>query len=418
MKEEEQAAVARAEARRRQEEAEAAAAEVEAERKQEEEEQAAARKKWEAEEAIRREEELQAEERRRLEEQATGGGEEDDDDDDWLAAVELAQKGMEGKVVGLEEAIQDEKAKARWDAAKDRAQVLNTGAIADDMDEDADVDLDVDLDVLGRAARAAVEAYEFENGFVDDDDDISREDEDSEDLFPGEDLKELAKSAKEAVKRFGEEEFEDGEDDSFQGIDGMVVSSSSNSGAGQSPTQYKRDWSSMTVAKLKDELRLRGLKAYGKKTELISMLEKYDREQFSQAGMADDEDGTFMDFASSADDDDEFFDMEDIDLEELGRQARAAVELGSMALSADFDAEEPSDEVLMQLENEESILLNLSFDDDSSIVAGTDASTTPESLDYTTMTVAQLREELRERGLKSVGKKAELIERLTEAGPL
>jgi hypothetical protein len=32
--------------------------------------------------------------------------------------AESSQKGLEGKVVGLEEAIQDEKAKARWEAAE------------------------------------------------------------------------------------------------------------------------------------------------------------------------------------------------------------------------------------------------------------------------------------------------------------
>ena len=84
----------------------------------------------------------------------------------------------------------------------------------------------------------------------------------------------------------------------------------------------------------------------------------------------------------------------------LGVGSSAAVELGSMALGADFDAEEPSDEVLMQLENEESILLNLSFDDDTLLEERKLASTESESTDYTTMTVAQLREELQKRGLR------------------
>ena len=53
--------------------------------------------------------------------------------------------------------------------------------------------------------------------------------------------------------------------------------------------------------------------------------------------------------------------------------------------------EEPSDDVLKELENE-------IFDKPST--------------DYAKMTVAQLKDELRGRGLKVSGRKAELIERL------
>ena len=418
-KKQEEEAAAIMEAQRKKQEEEAAAI-MEAQRKKQEEEAVAIMeaqlKKQEEEAATRRKEEVeeldrieserhQAEEQGRLKKNDDDIFPDDEYDEDWLAAVEIAQKGLDGKVVGLEEAIQDQDAKALWDAAQERAQALNNPTAED---EDDDMDLDLDLDVLGRAARAAVESYASENGYVDDetiDDDV-----DFVDFFAGGDLEGLAKAAKDAVRRFGEEDFEEGEDDAFEGIDGMEMSSSYGSGmAIKSPTQYQRDWSSLTVSKLKDELRLRGLKAYGKKTELISMLQKYDREQYTQPVVTDGDEDTGA--ASSADDENDFFDMEEIDLAELGRQARAAVELGSMAL--DFDAEEPSDEILMQLETEESMLLDLSFDDETTSM--TDSSAKSLTMDYSSMTVTQLREELRRRDLKSVGKKSELIQRLNEA---
>ena len=406
------AATAEVEAQRRQKEEEEAAAFIEAQLRKEEDE-ASSRKEENDEVARLQEESNQAEEETRLEyeenENAVGNEDDadDEDDGDWLAAVEIAQKGLDGKVVGLEEAIEDQEAKALWDAAQERAQTLNS-PIAED--EDDDMDLDLNLEVLGRAARAAVETYSSVEGYGDDD--SIDDDADFDDLFAGEDIEALAKAAKDAVIRFGEQDLDEGEDDSFEGIDGMVMSSSSGTGgADRSPTQYQRDWSSLTVSKLKDELRLRGLKAYGKKTELISMLEKYDREQYAQEVVTDGGKDTDM---SSADDDNDndFFDMEEIDLEELGRQARAAVELGSMAL--DFDAEEPSDEILMQLENEEAMLLDLALEDETSLVLSSSAAK-PQIMDYEKMTVPQLRDELRRRDLKSVGKKAELIERLNDA---
>lgn len=125
------------------------------------------------------------------------------------------------------------------------------------------------------------------------------------------------------------------------------------------------------------------------------MLEAYDRDQFSSRGDAD-EDDNFM--ADDSDSEDELLDLGDLDLEELGRQARAAVELGTLG---GFDAEEPTDEVLMQLENEESLLLSDFLGAENK-----------KEKDYSRMTVLELKEELRERGLPLSGKKSELIERL------
>ena len=66
----------------------------------------------------------------------------------------------------------------------------------------------------------------------------------------------------------------------------------------------------------------------------------------------------------------------------------------------DFD-EEPTAEMLAELENE--MEMNGAFADNS-------------SPDFTGMTVAQLKQECKSRGLKVSGKKAELIERLQESG--
>ena len=102
---------------------------------------------------------------------------------------------------------------------------------------------------------------------------------------------------------------------------------------------------------------------------------------------------------ASSDTDDDLLDIDDFDLEELGRQARAAVELADSAVLVD----EPSDEALKQLESEESILLQMSEPVEA------------KAIDYSSMTVTQLKDELRSRGLKVSGKKAELIERLESA---
>jgi hypothetical protein len=93
--------------------------------------------------------------------------------------------------------------------------------------------------------------------------------------------------------------------------------------------------------------------------------------------------------------DEDSLDFSDLDMEEIGRAAREAVEM--------FDGdEEPSDEVLWQLENEQEELLT-----------PPKPSKKPASkTDFASMKVAELKEELRIRGLPTGGKKAELIERL------
>jgi len=87
------------------------------------------------------------------------------DDDQFLAAVELAQEGIEGKIVGVDDIITDNSAKAEWDAAGVLANELRQDVDAssetgvDDEEDDYDFG-DIDLEALGRAAREAVEAFE------------------------------------------------------------------------------------------------------------------------------------------------------------------------------------------------------------------------------------------------------------------
>lgn len=425
----------------------------------------------------------EVEAQRKLEEvdQALSADESDDDDDEWLSAVALAQEGLDGKIVGLDDAIADEDAKADWDAAGELAEELRQGTTSDEgsIDEDDDnFDELMDLESIAEAARQAVEMFESEmdvtdletddttdsdleaavelfpdgdlaaiveaareavDSFVDDDieetfeadiADVTYEDADpgldvqdelgidfgeegdlfvpdettsdsdmdaADDLLPEGDLESIAMAARQAVvSQTDEEEDDEVDQDDFAGFEDDFSSPGVTSSSAPS-----RNWSSLTVAKLREELKVRGLKSYGKKSDLVAMLEQYDIEQFSGGASTDETQvgSTFDDGELSSSDGN--FDFGDVDIEELGRQARAAVENGDIS-TALFDGEEPSDEVLMQLENEESLLLQTSVD-------GVTTGSTP---DFSNMTVAQLKDELRSRGLKVSGKKAELIARL------
>ena len=86
---------------------------------------------------------------------------EESDDDDWLEAVAMAQEGLDGKIVGLDEAITDYSAKADWDAAGILAEELRMGGAEEDEDDE-----ELDLEALGKAARAAVESFEAEMGLI------------------------------------------------------------------------------------------------------------------------------------------------------------------------------------------------------------------------------------------------------------
>jgi hypothetical protein len=202
-----------------------------------------------------------------------------------------------------------------------------------------------------------------------------------------------------------------------------------------------QDWSKLTVVKLREELRSRGLPTTGKKAGLVAALkgalkgkkaglvdalkesdlmlgsagqEEDERDESAKGlqplGSSDEEleelaraaraaveqfEATSTEQDSAEDFDEDSLDFSDLDMEEIGRAARQAVEM--------FDGEdEPSDEVLWQLENEQEELLT------PPKASKKRASKT----DFASMKVTELKEELRIRGLPMAGKKAELIERL------
>jgi len=370
------------------------------------------------------EQKVEEEEKTRIE-----GLEEEDmmfDDDEFMAAVEMAQEGIEGKIIGVEDIITDSSAKADWAAAGDLASELrqdfdldfefNTDSDMDDEEEDEDIyNLgDVDLKALAQAARDAVESYENNAKEVDDadqeqkqlwTDSMINDDDDSEqsdDLLSDSNLDELVRigTARDAVEAFDEinnisEHRSDAEED-------LAVAPILN------------DWSSFKVVELKKELKKRGLKTYGKKAVLVSLLEEDDAELFDEInGNEDDEDHDVELFEAingseennaelDEEDNDTDPELEDFDIEELGRQARAAVEMFQQSTGTDFD-EEPTEEMLAELENE--MTINGEFLDESS----------EEVVDIAKMTVVELKEECRNRGLKVSGRKAELIKRLSAA---
>lgn len=311
--------------------------------------------------------------------------EEDDlsfDDDQFITAVELAQEGIEGKIVGIDDIISDDSAKADWDAAGELANELRKDISETDVDDEdyglLDIDddeendnefEDVDFEALGKAAREAVEAFERDVQTADDA--VSSKKEQWADSMIVDD--------DDQGTDFG---FKDDDID-----DGTFVEADRNSAIGvdSPPFIAQKDWSSLKVTELKEELKKRGLKISGRKADLVSLLEKSDLEMSDEVGKG-------LEF----DIDDEKIDVEfeDFDFEELGRQAREAVEMAE----ANFD-EEPTEEMLEELESEMGI--NGEFLEEPK-----------PNIDFSKMTVAQLKEECRKRSLKVGGRKAELIERI------
>jgi len=375
----------------------------------------------------------EAEEKTEKEEKARTEELEEDmmfDDDEFMAAVEMAQEGIEGKIVGVEDIITDSSAKAEWDAAGELASELRQDFDLDfesntdtdsDMDDEEDEDIyelgDVDLEALAQAARDAVESYEnnakevedaareqkqqWSDSMIDDDDEF----EESDDLFSAINMDDLAGAAREAVEAFDE--------------DNNISEDRSDSEEDLAVAPVLKNWSSFKVVELKEELKKRGLKPYGKKAVLVSLLEENDAELVDETNgnedstVLDDEDddvGLFEAINGSEENSTELDEevdaadpeLEDFDIEELGRQARAAVEMFQQSTSADFD-EEPTEEMLAELENE--MTINGEFLDESK----------EDVVDIAKMTVAELKVECRNRGLKVSGRKAELVERLSAA---
>jgi len=332
------------------------------------------------------------------------------DDDEFMAAVELAQEGIEGKIVGVDEIITDNSAKAEWDAAGVLANELRqdiettdseTNVEDDDDDDDDDFDFgDIDMEALGRMARQAVETFESDENIAyeaildqkrewansmseedeDDEDDVDFEDED--DMFSAADLGELAAAARAAVEASDNNNFPL---DDYVSED--VVAE-----------QVVVDWSKLKVIELKSELKKRGLKTTGKKADLVATLEQNDLELLNVDKQIDDEQFLNADDREEDDEEDDDMLLEDFDVKELGRQARAAVEM-FQTKGGDFD-EEPTEEMLAQLESE--MAINGDFFNELE----------EDAVDLSKMTVVQLKDECRRRGLKVGGKKADLIDRL------
>jgi len=363
-------------------------------------------------------EEMEIVEEDEVEEVAAKADDEDTffDDDEFMAAVELAQEGIEGKIVGVDEIITDNFAKAEWDAAGELANELlaeldGTGEETtssetdvedekeDDDDDDDEFDIgDLDMEALGKMAREAVEIFESDENIAyeavlnqkrewadsmtqEDDNVVDFEDDDGY-LLPTDGTE----SDSPPIAYTDLNDIPTGDDDfGLDGIDNVAE-------------PVLADWSLYKVVDLKTELKSRGLKTTGKKADLVALLEQNDREKEDTPVVPDRE---IEDFDGD-------LDFEDIDMEELGRQARAAVEK-FQTTGGDFD-EEPTEEMLAQLESE--LEINGVFDaepEEDTPVVDIDG-----DVDFSKMTVPQLKDECRRRGLKVGGKKADLTQRLQQ----
>ena len=200
----------------------------------------------------------------------------------------------------------------------------------------------------------------------------------------------LGKAARAAVESFEEE---------MKGVeDAKLEERQKWADAIEEEEEAVNDWSTLTIAELKNELKRRGLTTSGNKAALVDRLQEDDMAGDDEE---DDDDTDDMELYSidDEDDSDEELDFSDFDVEELGRQARAAVQMFQSG-PVDFD-EEPTEEMLAELESE--MAINGDF---------LDVPVPKAETDFSDMTVAQLKEECKNRGLKVSGKKAELIERL------
>jgi hypothetical protein len=286
------------------------------------------------------------------------------DDDEWITAVEIAQEGLEGKIVGIEEMIADSNAKAEWDAAGTLARELQRDTMPYNDDAEDDVFEYLDLDALGKAAREAVESFETDMKVANN----ARLDQKRKwaSSMATDNVSEVVGVAKVEVNGFRDD----------NGMDEEVSEAQPN----------LKDWSSMTVAQLREELKTRGLKTNGKKAELIAVLQKDEAEIFGGGSVNGNGDA----FGRSSELDSDF-----TDFEELGRQARAAVQL--FQIKDGVLDEEPTEEMLAQLETE---------------MASIDGYMEQPMADFAQMTVEQLKDECRRRGLMVGGKKSDLIARL------
>jgi hypothetical protein len=299
------------------------------------------------------------------------------------------------------------------------AKDLGKGIASTGKEDNYDIDAlpeDQDMEMLSQAAKKAVAKFEeemknqdatkakqkelWDSEMVTEDDfdydeDLEElqeeyddeEEEDMEELeadleedFGDIDLEELGRLARAAV-----EQFEAGADDTPVLDDDIgkaareAVAKFNAQEADTDDDSSMKDWSKFTVAQLKDELKSRGLLAIGKKAELVARL-------------------TQDDFASEEQE------------EETEEEVRWDSELEEEPTMEDLEAmqeEEPSLEDLAQAAREAVELFQQQELDDEE-----DEEDTSGGEEYETMTVNELKDELRNRGLKVSGKKADLIARL------
>jgi hypothetical protein len=318
------------------------------------------------EEEARQKEELKIAEEARLavEESRLTAADEDNtffEEEDWEASIRLAEE-LDG---GLPDSDLDPAGKDGWDAASRLAEEL---AVRDDGEDVLDLSPE-ELAAQAKAARDAVEIFSSRESdsvldFDDEPSDLDLEeidlevDDDVSDFFDNlEDLEDLGKMAREAVEKL-ESSFDDETEEAPPNDSIGSASKIASSGI---------DWSGLTVANLKTELKNRGLRVNGRKADLIAALEDFDSDLSSEAPSPSE--------------------TEDLTNDEMEAMIKAARETADMFNSGDagFDAD-----------------IGETF-------------TAEGSIEYQTMTVAQLKDELRSRGLKVGGRKVELIQRLMSA---
>jgi hypothetical protein len=363
----------------------------------------------------------------------------DAEDEDWEASIMAAQKSIDGAIAGWEEANVPEETvdEEEWD-----------GDVLGDLDSDEPID----LEALGRAAREAVEAFERQMA-NDGEATLQQRQQWAENMLDDDDEQEESPAAVDwSIQPVSQLKAElESRGLSIEGKKAVLVARLTNRGNDmmeEAANEKPRSWIQMKVAELRLELQKRGLPSTGNKAKLVSALEMdvavetpspvlhngdmedafpvlgvndiddgflptFDMDEFVNMGPAPavDEskdtvpstpdvkvsipvfDSQYQD--SEEDSDDDFdFDIDSFDMEELGRAARQAVDAynGGYSPGADDD-DEPSDEALME------ILANGELTDDE-----------PPSLE--SMTVPELKAELKSRGLPVTGKKAGLIARL------
>jgi hypothetical protein len=207
---------------------------------------------------------------------------------------------------------------------------------------------------------------EFTSDFDDDFDDV-------DDLLGTDDLESLGKAVRDALQVF-------------------------------ESSEASAKWNTLPLKDLKSELESRGLPAQGKKADLVAALEA--ATSGSNVNVNEDDDDLDLDFGSLDDEDDDEDDEFDLDfgsienLAEMGRQAREAAEQFNAAVVVAANEDEPSDEALWEIEQNLPAM--------PSILSAS-------SIKYNRMTVIELKDELRTRGLVVSGKKSDLVTRLEDS---